>query len=81
MKQPQQIQEDWNNLLYLIRPPKTKAAIQKQQKQQKAYILMKIEQLSTQWLLGQDRKKEIKDFLEFMNMKGTAYPTYGTLWK
>jgi hypothetical protein len=33
---------------------------------------METEQLSTQWSLGQGRKK--KDFLEFSENKGMTYP-------
>jgi hypothetical protein len=52
----------WNNALYLTRLPWIKAGCQ-QHKHQKAYINMEIEQLPNQWSLGQNRRKEIKDFL------------------
>ena len=47
-KKPQQIQEEWNNLLHSNRSPWTKAGLQ-QQKQQKSHIFMESEQLSVQW--------------------------------
>ena len=38
---------------------------------------MKTEKLSIQWSLGQGRKKEIKDFLDFNEHEGKTYPN---LW-
>jgi len=52
--QAQQIQENWNNSLFLIRPPWIKVGLQQQQKHQTAYKLMEIE-LSDHWV-----RKEIK---------------------
>jgi hypothetical protein len=42
----QQLHENWNNPLYLIRPPCIKAGLQQQQKQEKIYMLIETEQLS-----------------------------------
>jgi hypothetical protein len=52
-----------------------KAGFQQQQKQQKAYKLMEIEQLFSQWSLcqGRNKRKGIKDILEFNENEGTTY--------
>ena len=45
---------------------------------------MEIEQLPTKWSLGKGRNKEknkIKDFLEFIENKGTNTQIYGTQCK
>ena len=49
--------ENWTNTLILIRQIWIKAGLYIQQKQ-KAYIVMEIEQLFTQWSLDQGRNKE-----------------------
>ena len=54
-----------------MRPPQIKARYQ-QLEPQKAYKLTKTEQLSTEWKMGQDRKKERKDFLKFNENENTA---------
>ena len=61
--------------MHPIRSPWTKAGLQQQQKQQKAQINMEAEQCPIQ--LGQERNKEIKDFLEF-NKNSKHTQTYGT---
>jgi hypothetical protein len=50
----QQTQENWHNTLHPILLPQISAGCQ-QQKQQKAYKLMKTEQLPTEWKMGQER--------------------------
>lgn len=58
--------KNWNNSLYLIRSQRIKAGHKHQQKQQKSYILIETEQLSTEWpWVREDIKKEIKTFLDF----------------
>jgi hypothetical protein len=75
---PQQIEEDWNNLINPIRSPQTKAGLQYQQKQQKAHRHMEAEKSSIQWKLCQEENKERnKDFLELNENEGT---TYTNLW-
>ena len=56
-----------------IRSPQAKVDLQQQQKQQKTHTPMEIVQLSTQWLLGQGRNKELKDILEFNKKDDTEY--------
>jgi hypothetical protein len=52
--------------MQVIRTPGFKAETLKQKKQQKAYIFMETEQLSTQLcLIREEIKKNVKDFLEF----------------
>jgi hypothetical protein len=60
--------------LNLIRPPWIKAKFQQQQKHQKAYTLLEIEQLSLQLSLDQGRNKDV---LKFNENEGTRYPN---LW-
>ena len=60
--------------MYFIIPPWFKSGIEQQQKQQKAYKPMENEKFSTKWPLGQGGHKEIKDFLEFNENEGIAYP-------
>ena len=57
------------------------AGLQQQQKQQNAYMFMDTKQLSTQWSLGQERNKEIKDFLGFNENEGIAYPNLRDIMK
>jgi hypothetical protein len=62
--------------LYLIIAPWIKAGLQQEQKHWKAYQLMEIEQLTllNDLWAREEIKKDIKDFVEFNENKGTTYP-------
>jgi hypothetical protein len=79
------IHENWNNCLHTIRSPQIQAGYQQNQKQQKAYKLMKTEKLSTEWKwvkveINNEMKwnemkwNEMKDFLELNLNEYTTYP-------
>ena len=78
IKQTSADTKNCNNHQYLIRSPWFKVRIQQQHNHRKPIYPWNVNsaQLNQQWV-KEERRKEIKDFLEYSENEGTTYPN---LW-